>query len=95
MTTIGEKLSPILVEIENTLWEFDANVGIPPKYTTEGFRAAVKIFSSALMDKIWELQGGENMDMEDRGNMAFKAGCATRDLVKTYTDIDTHDLYNE
>jgi len=92
---IGEKLSPILIEIENTLWEFEANNGTKPNYSSEGFRAAIKIFMSVLMDKIWELQQDEQFEMNDRINMVVKAGEEVRVLVKTYTGIDCHDLYGE
>ena len=92
---IGKKLSPILEEIEYTLWEFEANGGLKPNYTTEGFRAATKIFMSALTDKIWELQQSEKIEMKDRINMAQKAGEDMRTLIKTYTDIDCHELYKK
>lgn len=91
--SIGEKISPILCEIEDTLWEFEVNNGLKPDYTIDGFRAATKIFMSVLMDKIWELQSDEKVTMQDRINMVEKAGKDVRDLIKTYTDIDTHDLY--
>ncbi len=91
--TIGENFSPILSEIEDALWEFEANNGSKPGYTTEGFRAAIKIFMSALMDKIWELQSDENIDIQDRINMVKKCGKDMRNLIKTYTNIDTHKLF--
>lgn len=91
--SIGEKISPILCEIEDTLWEFEANKGVKPDYTIDGFRAATKIFMSVLMDKIWELQSDEKISMQDRINMVEKAGKDVRNLVKTYTDIDTHNFY--
>jgi len=90
---IGEKISPILEEIELTLWEFEASIGDKPNYSEGGFRAAIKIFMSAMMDKIWELQSDENMSMEDRVNMVQKCGEDVRKIVKTYSNIDTHDLY--
>lgn len=93
MTTIGQKISPILEEIENTLWEFEAYNGSKPEYTDAGFRSATKIFMSVIMDKMWKLQDKENITLEDRQNMALKAGEAVRGFVKTYTNIDTHDLY--
>ena len=95
MTTesIGQKLSPILTEIEDTLWEFEANRGTKPGYPIEGFRAAIKIFMSVLMDKIWELQSDEKITIDDRIKMVEKAGQDVRSLIKTYTDIDTHSLY--
>ena len=90
---IGKKISPILSEIEDTLWEYEAAGGTKPEYTIDGFRGAIKIFMSVLMDKIWELQEEEGIPMEDRVKMVEKAGKDVRELVKTYTDIDTHDLY--
>lgn len=92
---IGEKISPILVEIENTLWEFEANRGLKPNYSIEGFRSATKIFMSVLMDKIWELQENENIEIKDRLNMVQKLGEDIRSLIKTYTDIDCHELYKK
>ena len=89
---IGKRISPILEEIENTLWEFEVR-GMKPEYTKEGFRAGIKIFASVLVDKIWELQQGENIERQDRLNMVQKVGEEIRQLVKTYTGIDSHELY--
>lgn len=91
---IGKKISPILSEIEDTLLEFEINKGGKPGYTTEGFRAAIKIFMSALMDRMWKLQYDEKMDINDRLKMVKKAGEDVRKLVKTYTDIDTYDFFS-
>ena len=90
---IGKQISPILEEIESTLWEFEAKKGQKPNYSMGGFRAATKIFMSVLMDKIWELQQNEEIDMQTRLNMVQKAGEDVRALIKTYADIDCHKLY--
>lgn len=92
---IGEKLSPILREIEDTLWEFEANSGSKPEFTMEGFRAAVKIFMAVMMDKVWELQTDEYMSIEDRLNMVQKCGEEVRKVVKTFTNLDAHEFYNK
>lgn len=89
---IGKRLSPILVEIEETLWE--AN-GIKPDFTPEATRAACKIFITVLMDKMFDLQEQEEMPIEDRENMAIKLGTEIRNLVKTYANIDTFKMYEE
>jgi hypothetical protein len=91
--SIGEKISPILAEIENTLWEFEYHQGTKPGYTIEGFRAAIKIFMSVMMDKIWELQQDEKISMDDRIKMVEKCGYDVRDIVRIYTGIDTYELY--
>lgn len=93
METIGQKLSPVLEEIENTLWQHEANFNTPPQYTEAGFRAAVKIFMSVIMDKAFDLCIDENFELTDGCNMAQKCGEDIRKLVKTYTNIDTADLY--
>jgi hypothetical protein len=90
---IGKKLSPVLSEIESTLMEFEINVAKPPEYTDEGFRAAVRIFLSAMLDKMWKLQEDEGIDINTRADMAEKLGSEIRNIVRVYTNIETHDLY--
>jgi len=90
---IGKKLSPILSEIESTLMEFEINVAKPPEYTDEGFRASIRIFLSAMLDKMWKLQEDEGIDINTRADMAEKLGSEIRNIVRVYTNIDTHSLY--
>lgn len=90
---IGQKLSQVLEEIEDAIWEFEELYACKPSYTNEGFRAIVKIFMSALMDKIWELQENESISYETRLSMAEKAGEELKRLIKVYTNIDTKTLY--
>ena len=91
--TFGEKISPILVEIEEAMWEKDFNNPEIPNYTTEAFRASIKIFMSLMLDKMWRLQESEKIDSKDRQNMARKLGEDIQKLVKTYTGVDTKTLY--
>lgn len=93
MNMIGEKLSSVLSEIESALIEFEINVARPPQYTNEGFRAAVRIFLSAMLDKMWKLQEDERIDIDTRADMAEKLGNEIRNIVRIYTNIDTHNLY--
>jgi hypothetical protein len=93
MNMIGEKLSGVLHEIESALLEFEANVARPPQYTDKGFRAAIKIFMSAMLDKMWKLQENEDIDIDARADMAEKLGNELRNMVRIYTNIDTHSLY--
>jgi hypothetical protein len=93
MKTFGEKLSPVLVEIETLILENNtARLG-PPFYTDQAFRAACCIFMDALMDKMYATQESEKIEFSDRNNMAESAGIQLRKLVKTYTGIETHNLY--
>ncbi len=92
--TIGQKISPILQEIEETLWEFEANrPGIKPEFTILGFRGAIKIFTSVLLEKIWQKQETNLITQEERQKLAQEAGEVIRELVKKYTGIDSHNLY--
>jgi hypothetical protein len=45
------------------------------------------------MDKQWVLQSHETIDMEDRCKMAEKCGEDLRNLIKVYTNLDTHEFY--
>ena len=90
---IGKKLSPILSEIESALIEYELNINRPPEYTDEGFRASVKIFLSVMLDKMWKLQEDEEIDINTRADMAEKLGTEIRNIIRVYTNIDTHDLY--
>lgn len=90
---IGKRLSPILEEIEMVLLEHEVNISTPPKFTKEGFRAAIKIFLSAMLDSIWNLQESEELSIDDRLKMAESFGNKIRELVKTYANIDTRQLY--
>jgi hypothetical protein len=90
---IGKKLSPILSEIESALIEFEINVAKPPEYTDEGFRASVKIFLSVMLDKMWKLQEDEGIDINTRADMAEKLGNELCNIIRVYTNIDTHSLY--
>ena len=37
----------------------------------------------------------ENMDQKDRENLILKFATEFRRMVKTYADVDTHELYNK
>jgi hypothetical protein len=90
---IGKQLSNLLVDIEQRLWEFEFDTPDQPEYTDEAFRAVCKIFMSALMDKMWDLQEKEGLEIEDRVTMAVSAGNDINKLVKMYTDLDTFKMY--
>ena len=90
---IGKQFNPYLLQIEEILWNFESNNVGKPEYELEGFRAICKIFMSAMMDKMWDLQESDEMALEDRAAMAEKCGREVRNLIKTYTNIDTTTLY--
>ena len=91
--TLGQKLSPILVKIEEAMWEKEANNPEPLVFTEEGRRAAVKIFSTVLLDMLWEYQNKTHVPQEKRGQQAEEVGSGISLLVKQYTGVDTKTLY--
>ena len=92
---IGKNLSPILLEIEAAIIDFDCHVNIKPYYTEDALRAAGKILISVIMDKMWDMQEDDSMSMEYRMEMAQKCGEELRQLFKTYCNVDSHDFYKE
>ena len=50
---------------------------------------------NVMLDKMFDLQDLESIDLNNRSEMAAKLGDDIRNLIKIYTDIDTHNLYNE
>lgn len=90
---IGQKLSPILEEIEFAIIEFDSEVNTKPNYSNSALRSASKILISVVMDKMWELQEKEGIPQEDRENMAVAAGNELRNYLKKFCDVDSFDFY--
>lgn len=90
---IGEEMSPILTGLECALMVHDEVEQGPPGFTEEGFRSILYLFSVALWEKVWLLSEKEGIPMEQRIDMASRAGEELRALLKTYTDIDTTKLY--
>lgn len=89
---LGEKLTPILLEVEKCVI---GHMGIKPNYPDEALRAASCIFFDVIMDKMYNLQDAENLDKETRIAMSEKCGEDLRQFVKTYCNIDTHELYKK
>ena len=50
------------------------------------------IFQNALMDKMYDNQNYDNMDIEDRLKMVETCGNELRKLIHTYTGLDTHKI---
>lgn len=93
---IGEKLSPILEEIDNACWDFKiAQPNTKPDFTTNGFRAAVSIFMFAMMDKMFENMQVKNYTQEEAETEGRQLGQELRQLVLLHTGIDTFDLYSD
>ena len=61
-----------------------------PNYTNRQFMNALIIFQTALMDKMYDNQDYDKMDIENRFKMAESCGLDLRKLIHTYTGLDTH-----
>ena len=59
-----------------------------PNYSNRDFMNAVIIFQTALMDKMYDNQNG--MSLDERIQMAERCGLDLRNLIHTYTGLDTH-----
>lgn len=63
-----------------------------PNYTNRQFMNAVIIFQTALMDKMYDNQDYDKMDVENRFKMAESCGLELRKLIHTYTGLDLHNF---
>lgn len=63
-----------------------------PNYTNRQFMNALIIFQTALMDKMYDNQDYDKMDVENRLKMAESCGLDLRKLIHTYTGLDTHKI---
>jgi hypothetical protein len=61
-----------------------------PNYDNRDLMNTLIIFQTALMDKMYDNQNYDDMDLENRSNMAIKCGTDLRKLIHTYTGLDTH-----
>ena len=64
------------------------------KLSNRDFMNCVIVFQFGIMNKMFDLQEKEKMDFDDREKMVTNCGLKIHELVKTYTDIDTHNIEN-
>jgi len=70
------------------------NVEQKPNFSNRTFFNCLILFQNALMDKMYDTQEYDNMDISDRYKMAESCGNELSKLIYTYTNLDTHDLEN-
>mgnify|MGYP003590548268 CR=1 FL=1 len=63
-----------------------------PNYSKRDFMNAVIIFQTALMDKMYDKQNSDKMNVVDSLNMAEQCGLDLRKFIQTYTGLDTHNF---
>lgn len=76
---------------QNAIAQNDEN---KPNYSNRDFMNALIIFQNALMDKMWDNQSFDKMQFEDRLKMAEKCGIELKNLIFTYTNLDTEKIEN-
>ena len=80
---------PIFTEIANGLLE---TTEIKPNYNDSVMLDVTIIFQSVLMDKLFDSQNYDKMNLNDRLKMATKCGEDLRKFIHTYTGLDTFKL---
>lgn len=94
MKTLGEKLEPILEELEMVLWEHQATVPhIPEGFTEKGFRGSCKIFMSAMMDFTHKKNLEDKLTEKQCCDRAEALGHRIRHLVFEFTGKDSTKFY--
>ena len=89
MRAYKEELEVIANDIleQNAVAERSEN---KPNYSNRDIMNTLIIFQTALMDKMYDLQVKENISSDDRLKMAESCGLSLRELIHTYTGLDTH-----
>ena len=90
MRTYNRELEIIATDILNQ--NASENGAEKPNYSNRDFMNTILIFQTALMDKMFDTQDYDKMDMEQRGEMATSCGMELRKLIHTYTGLDTHKI---
>ena len=89
-SNLGQKLSPILKELADTVTE---NLGNKPNYDENALKDVTQIFMDVIMDKMHDLQMAENMDMQTACDMAEQCGGELRAFIKKWCNQDTFEFY--
>lgn len=93
--TLGQKLSPILQEIEEALWCKEANMpNVPHDFDDNAFRASCKIFMAAMLDYSHKEMMRKNYTQKEMEDRAEALGVRLRHLVFEFTGINTLEFYD-
>ena len=86
----GERINPVLKELEMTILNHQVQVGRKPNYPDDALFSATNIFMSVILDRMYDLQDYDGLILEDRIKMVTKCGHDLRVLIKSYTGVDTY-----
>lgn len=88
----GTHFDPILKEMALLIIE---NTNVVPLYPKSSLFYAAMLFQNVLLDFMWKMQENEDMNIEDRKNMATYVGGEIRKVIFAATNIDTRELAEE
>jgi hypothetical protein len=93
MRAYKKELETIADDLLNQNADADANGNEnKPNYSKRDFMNCIIIFQTALMDKMYDNQEYDDMNIDERLKMAESCGLALRKLIHTYTGLDTHKI---
>jgi len=81
-------------QLEKIATEILNNIEDKPNYSNRDFINSLIIFQSALMDKMYDNQDYDKMNIEQRYQMAESCGTQLHKLIHTFTGLDMHQLEN-
>lgn len=94
--SFGQKLHPILQELNDALWEREANMpNTPHDFSENDLLFASKIFTAVLWDFLHKKQEAEGTCMDDNLEEVRQAGVTIRALVFQFTGKDPHKLIKQ
>lgn len=79
-------------ELEVIANDYLIQSGKKPNFSNRDFMNAAIIFQTALMDKMYDNQDYDDMDVEDRLKMSNQCGLELHKLIRTYTGLNTHKV---
>jgi len=88
----GSKMTPVLREISDSLWEIDAREGQEPyEYGETALNSAVKIMMSVGFDRMWSDFEALDTDIDSRLTLAKDFGTEFRMLIIKHLGVDMHE----
>jgi hypothetical protein len=83
---------PILSELATRLLD---TAEVKQNFSNNAFLDSIIIFETVFMDKLYDCQNYDNMNLEDRLKMVDFAAKDLVKLIHTYTGLDTIKLVND
>jgi len=88
----GAKITPVLKEVSDSLWEIDAREHQQPyEYGETALNSAVKIMMSVGFDRMWSDFEALDTDKESRLNLVEDFGAELRMLIIKHIGVDMHE----